>query len=382
MIRFLTAGESHGPALTAIIEGAPAGLVVDADGLGEELARRRLGHGRGPRMRLERDEIEILGGVRFGRTLGSPISVLIRNTEWERWSEEMSPGDGSSRRVMTSPRPGHADLPGMMKYDTHDARNVLERASARETAARTVAGHVSKMLLAEVGVAVLSHVVQIGSVTATAGVPEPGDLSRIDASPVRCFDEVSERAMVEAVDLAKKDRDTLGGVVEVLAYGVPVGIGSHVHWDRRLDTAIAAGLMSIPGIKGVEIGDGFASAGRPGSVAHDEIHPGDGTYERTTNRAGGIEGGISNGNVIRARAAMKPISTLMRPLATVDVTTGEISVAFRERSDVCAVPAAGVVAEQMMAIAIAREMQRVYGGDTVDAFVDADATHRRRLAQF
>jgi chorismate synthase len=333
-------------------------------------------------MRLERDEIEILGGVRFGRTLGGPISVMIRNTEWERWSEEMSPGEGESRRVMTSPRPGHADLPGMMKYDTHDARNILERASARETAARTVAGYVSKMLLAEVGVNVLSHVVRIGSVVSDAGIPKPGELSRIDASPVRCIDEKAEEAMVAAVDLAKKERDTLGGVVEVLAYGVPVGIGSHVHWDRRLDTAIAAGLMSIQGIKGVEIGDGFTSAGRPGSVAHDEIHPVEGTYERATNRAGGIEGGISNGNVIRSRAAMKPISTLMRPLATVDVTTGEVSVAFRERSDVCAVPAAGVVAEQMVAIAIAREMQRVYGGDTVDAFVDADMAHRRRLADF
>ncbi|MEA2009148.1 MAG: chorismate synthase [Actinomycetota bacterium] len=382
MIRFLTAGESHGPALTAIVEGAPAGLAVDAEGLSEELARRRLGHGRGPRMRLERDEIEILGGIRFGRTLGGPISVLIRNTEWERWSEEMSPSEGSSRRVMTSPRPGHADLPGMMKYETHDARNVLERASARETAARTVAGYVSKMLLAEVGVTVLSHVVQIGSVVSSAEIPGPDDLSRVDASSVRCIDEEAEQAMIAAVDLAKKERDTLGGVVEVLAYGVPVGIGSHVHWDRRLDTAIAAGLMSIQGIKGVEIGDGFASAGRPGSLAHDEIHPVEGVYERATNRAGGIEGGISNGNVIRSRAAMKPISTLMRPLATVDVTTGEVSVAFRERSDVCAVPAAGVVAEQMVAIAVAREMQRVYGGDTVDAFVDADMAHRRRLAEF
>ncbi|MCJ7780597.1 MAG: chorismate synthase, partial [Acidimicrobiia bacterium] len=261
-------------------------------------------------------------------------------------------------------------------------RDILERASARETAARTVAGYVSKMLLAEVGVTIVSHVVQIGSVVVTSGAPGPSDLSRIDASPVRCNDEESERAMVAAVDLAKKDRDTLGGVVEVLAYGVPVGIGSHVHWDRRLDTAIAAALMSIQGIKGVEIGDGFASAGRPGSVAHDEIHPVDGAYERVTNRAGGIEGGISNGDVIRARAAMKPISTLMRPLATVDVITGEVSVAFRERSDVCAVPAAGVVAEQMTAIVIAREMQRVYGGDTLDAFADADVAHRRRLAEF
>jgi chorismate synthase len=308
--------------------------------------------------------------------------VIIRNTEWERWSEEMSPSTGESRKVMTSPRPGHADLPGMLKYQTHDARDILERASARETAARTVAGYISKLLLAEVGVTVLSHVVQIGAVRSDAGVPERGGLSAIDASPVRCGDPVAAAAMVEAIDLAKKARDTLGGVVEVVAYDLPPGIGSHVHWDRRLDTVLAAGLMSIQGIKGVEIGDGFASAGRPGSAAHDEIFPGDATFARETNRAGGIEGGISNGSPVRVRAAMKPISTLMRPLATVDVTTGEVSVAFRERSDVCAVPAAGVVAEQMVALALAREMQRVYGGDTVEAFVEADAGHRLRLSEF
>ncbi len=382
MIRFLTAGESHGPALTAIVEGAPAGLPVDAEGLSEELARRRLGHGRGPRMRLEKDEVEILGGVRFGRTLGGPVSVIIRNTEWERWSTEMSPSEGVSRRTMTSPRPGHADLPGMMKYQTQDARDILERASARETAARTVAGYISKLLLAEVGVTILSHVVQIGPVRVRPEVALPTDQASIDGSSVRCGDPEAESAMVEAIDAARKDRDTLGGVVEVLAYDVPAAIGSHVHWDRRLDTALAAGLMSIQGIKGVEVGDGFESAGRPGSAAHDEIYPVDGGYERETNRAGGIEGGISNGGLIRVRAAMKPISTLMRPLATVDVTTGGVSVAFRERSDVCAVPAAGVVAEQMVALALVREMQRVYGGDTVDAFVEADAAHRRRVTEF
>ena len=333
-------------------------------------------------MRLERDEIEILGGVRFGRTLGGPISVIIRNTEWERWSEEMSPGGGTYRRAMTSPRPGHADLPGMLKYQTHDARDILERASARETAARTVAGYISKLLLAEVGITIVSHVVQIGDVQSSAGPPGPSDLASIDASPVRCSDPSSEPSMVEAIDAAKKARDTLGGVVEVIAYDVPAGIGSHVHWDRRLDTAIAAGLMSIQGIKGVEIGDGFESATRPGSQAHDEIYRGGVAFERKTNRAGGIEGGMSNGSMIRVRAAMKPISTLMRPLATVDVTTGEVSVAFRERSDVCAVPAAGVVAEQMVALALAREMQRVYGGDGVEAFVEADAAHRRRLSDF
>jgi chorismate synthase len=382
MIRFLTAGESHGPALTTVIEGAPSGLPLDADGLADELARRRLGHGRGPRMRLERDEIEILGGVRFGRTLGGPISVIVRNTEWERWSEEMSPEEGTSRRTMTSPRPGHADLPGMLKYQTRDARDILERASARETAARTVAGYVSKLLLAEVGITIVSHVVQIGDVRSNDGLPDPGDLASIDASPVRCVDQSAADAMVDAIDAAKKARDTLGGIVEVIAYEVPAGIGSHVHWDRRLDTALAAGLMSIQGIKGVEVGDGFESASRPGSEAHDEIYPRDGVYRRETNRAGGIEGGISNGDMIRVRAAMKPISTLMRPLATVDVTTGEVSVAFRERSDVCAVPAAGVVAEQMVALALAREMQRVYGGDTVEAFVGADNAHRRRLSDF
>ena len=382
MIRCLTAGESHGPALTTIVEGAPSGLPLDVEGLSEELARRRLGHGRGPRMRLERDEIEILGGVRFGRTLGGPISVIIRNTEWERWSEEMSPGEGTARRAMTSPRPGHADLPGMMKYQTHDARDILERASARETAARTVAGYVSKILLAEVGITIVSHVVQIGEVRSGAELPSPGDSASIDASPVRCSDSSSEATMIEVIDAAKKARDTLGGVVEVIAYDVPAVIGSHVHWDRRLDTALAAGLMSIQGIKGVEVGDGFESASRPGSEAHDEIYPGSAAFERETNRAGGIEGGISNGSMIRVRAAMKPISTLMRPLATVDVTTGEMSVAFRERSDVCAVPAAGVVAEQMVALSIAREMQRVYGGDSVEAFVEADAAHRRRLSDF
>jgi chorismate synthase len=270
----------------------------------------------------------------------------------------------------------------MLKYQTHDARDILERASARETAARTVVGYVSKLLLAEVGVTIVSHVVQIGDVQSNAGLPGPGDLAAIDASPVRCGDDTSETAMVQAIDAAKKERDTLGGVVEVIAHDVPAGIGSHVHWDRRLDTALAAGLMSIQGIKGVEVGDGFESAARPGSAAHDEIYPGSAAFGRETNRAGGIEGGISNGSMIRVRAAMKPISTLMRPLATVDVTTGEVSVAFRERSDICAVPAAGVVAEQMVAFALAREMQRVYGGDNVEAFVEADEAHRRRLSSF
>ena len=384
MIRFLTAGESHGPGLVTIIEGLPYGLGFTADGLSNELARRRLGHGRGPRMRIERDELEILGGVRFERTLGSPVAVVIRNTEWERWSEQMSPGPGSAERPMTTPRPGHADLAGMVKYGSYDARDVLERASARETAARTVAGYAAKQLLAQVGVAVVSHVVRIGPVEVTKRVvPGPDDLAAIDASPVRVFDDhEAESAMSTAIDAAKSDRDTLGGVVEVVAHGVPIGIGSHVHYDRRLDTMLAGALMSIPGIKAVEVGDGFASAARFGSEAHDEIIAGDGEMLRETNRAGGIEGGISNGSVIRVRAAQKPLSTLMRPLRSVDVTTKEAAEAFRERSDVCSVPAAGVVAEQMVAIVLAAELQRVYGGDTVEAFVDAHRSHLDRIASY
>jgi chorismate synthase len=381
MIRFLTAGESHGPGLVTIIEGLPAGLTLTAAGLSEELARRRLGHGRGPRMKLERDELEFLGGVRFERTLGGPVAVVIRNTEWERWSNEMAAGPGEAERPMRTPRPGHADLAGMVKYGTYDARDVLERASARETAARTVAGFACKRLLTEVGVSIVSHVVAIGAVTTSKPtIPGPHDQVAIDASTVRVFeDDEAEAAMVEAIDRAKSERDTLGGIVEVVAHGVPVGIGSHVHYDRRLDTLLAGALMSIPGIKAVEIGDGFVVAGRPGSEAHDEILVDDGAIHRDTNRAGGIEGGMSNGSVIRVRAAQKPLSTLMRPLQSVDVTTKEAADAFRERSDVCSVPAAGVVAEQMVALVLAAEMQRVYGGDTVGAFVDAHRAHLARI---
>ena len=384
MIRFLTAGESHGPGLVTIVEGLPYGMPFTASGLGDELARRRLGYGRGPRMRIERDELEILGGVRFERTLGSPVAVVIRNTEWERWSDEMATGPGEAGKPMTTPRPGHADLAGMVKYGSHDARDILERASARETAARTVAGYAAKQLLAEVGVTVLSHVVGIGPVEATKRLlPEIDDLPAIDASPVRVFDDQeAESAMVEAIEAAKSDRDTLGGIVEVVAHGVPVGVGSHVHYDRRLDTRLAGGLMSIPGIKAVEVGDGFASASRPGSKAHDEILIDGDQMVRDTNRAGGIEGGISNGSVIRVRAAQKPLSTLMRPLRSVDVTTKEAADAFRERSDVVSVPAAGVVAEQMVAIVLAGELQRMYGGDTVTAFVDAHRAHLARIDSY
>jgi chorismate synthase len=383
MLRYLTAGESHGPALVTIVEGLPAGVEVGADGLAAELARRRLGYGRGPRMRIEKDELEILGGVRFGRTLGSPVAVTIRNTEWPRWSDEMSPEPGEARRPMTAPRPGHADLAGMLKYDTHDARDVLERASARETAARTVAGYLAKQLLATVDIEIVSHVVSIGSASAPPGtVPGPGDRDAIDDSPVRAFDPETAVAMAAEIEAAKGDRDTLGGVVEVLAYGVPPGVGSHVHQDRRLDAALAAALMSIQGIKAVEVGDGAESARRRGSQAHDEIYYDGEAFARRTNRAGGIEGGMSIGSVIRVRAAMKPISTLMRPLATVDVETKDQDQAFRERSDVCAVPAAAVVGEQMVALVLAREMQRKFGGDTAADFVGSVAAYRARLAAF
>ena len=366
MLRFLTAGESHGPALVAIVEGLPAGLPFRTEDLAAELARRRLGFGRGARMRIEKDELEVVGGVRHGTTLGGPVAVLIRNTEWPRWAEEMSPEPGEAKRRLTTPRPGHADLAGMLKYQTKDARDILERASARETAARTVVGYLSKLLLAQIEVTVFSHVISIGEVRApNEPVPTPADLARIDESPVRAFDAATEALMVAEIEAAHADRDTLGGEVEVLAYGVPVGLGSHVHWDRRLDARLAEAVMSIHAIKGVEIGDGFRSAGRRGSAAHDEIEPG---LERPTNRAGGTEGGMSNGQVVTVRAAMKPISTVINRMRTVDVDTGEAQLAFYERSDTCAVPAAGVVAEQMVAFVLADEAMRTFGGDTVEDF--------------
>lgn len=383
MLRFLTAGESHGPGLVTVIEGLPAGLEMQAAGLTEQLARRRLGYGRGRRMQIEKDELEILSGVRHGRTLGSPVAVLIRNTEWARWSEEMSPEVGEPKRTLTTPRPGHADLPGMLKYDTHDARNILERASARETAARTVAGYAAARLLDIVGITVLSHVVAIGGVAVSPGTrPGPDDQSTIDKSPVRVFDQEAEAAMSRVIEQAKTDRDTVGGVIEVLAFGAPPGLGSHVHWDRRLDTMLAGALMSIQGIKAVEIGDGFNSAARFGSEAHDEIGYEDRGFVREADRAGGLEGGISTGQTLRMRAAMKPISTLMRPLQSIDVTTKKPAEAFRERSDVCAVPAAGVVAEQMVAFVLAGEVLRKFGGDTVADLVAAVEAYRTRLSAF
>lgn len=386
MLRYLTAGESHGPGLVTIVEGAPAGVEITAEGIAHELARRRLGFGRGGRMKIEQDRLEILGGVRFGETLGSPIAVLIRNTEWPKWEAQMTPAPvdgGAPGRRLTAPRPGHADLAGMLKYDRRDARDILERASARETAARTVAGYVARQVLRSCGVEVLSHVVAIGAVESSpAELPKPTDLERIDRSPVRVFDREAEAAMIVAIEEAQEARDTLGGVVEVLVYGLPPGVGSHVHYDRKLDARLAEALMSIQAIKAVDVGDGRLSAARPGSAAHDEIYHGPEGFERKTNRAGGIEGGMSIGGVVRVRAAMKPISTVMRPLDTVDIETKQAEKAFRERSDVCAVPAAGIVAEQVVAVTVAQEMQRKFGGDTIGDLVGAVEAYKHRLVDF
>jgi chorismate synthase len=369
VLRYLTAGESHGPALTVVVEGLPAGLAVTVEQLGDELARRRLGFGRGPRMRFERDDVEILGGVRHGRTLGSPISIVIHNTEWPKWQEEMSPAPGVTEKPLHQPRPGHADLVGMQKYGFDDARNVLERASARETAARVAAGTLAKLLLAELGTEVISHVIQMGAArTGTDRRPTPADLATVDDSPVRCFDPDAEAAMVAEVEAAAKVGDSLGGVVEVLGYGVPPGLGSHVHWDRKIDGLLAQALMSIQAMKGVELGDGFEVAGKRGSEAHDEILWDDdaGEYTRASTRAGGTEGGMTTGGLLVARVAMKPLSTLNRPvLRTVDVETKEETVSFKERTDVTAVPASGVVAETMVALVLAREASRKFGGDSM-----------------
>lgn len=386
MLRFITSGESHGPGLVAVVEGLPAGLAVTTDGIGDELARRRLGYGRGPRMALERDELEILGGVRFGETLGGPVAVLIRNTEWPKWVAQMSPEPGEKGKREQKPRPGHADLAGMLKYDTHDARDILERASARETAARTIVGYLSKQLLSTVGISVFSHVTAIGgvSIDGDSDKPNPQDLDRIDASPVRVYRQSDEDAMIATIAAAAEAKDTLGGSVEVLGYGVPPGIGSHVHWDRKLDGMLAAALMSIQAIKAVEIGDGLDQSRSLGTRAHDEIVPGspDTGFSRKTNRAGGIEGGMTNGDVLSVTAYMKPISTVMQPLDTVDVDTKEPAKAFRERSDVCAVPAAGVVAEQMVAFILAKELLRMYGGDTVGDVLRAHTSYLERLKKF
>jgi chorismate synthase len=376
VLRYLTAGESHGRALVVIVEGLPAGLEVTVEDIARELARRRLGYGRGPRMRFEQDEVTIVGGVRHGRTLGSPVAIEIANTEWfrsDRWHEEMAVEPGRTRAPLTQPRPGHADLAGMQKYGFRDARDVLERASARETAARVAAGALAKALLAQLDVDVISHVVQMGSVRSKSDErPRPADLDRVDASALRCFDPVAEEAMVEEIKAIAKAGDSLGGVSEVLAYGVPVGLGSHVHWDRRLDGLLAQALMSIQAVKAVEIGDGFDLAGRPGSEAHDPItwDAESGSYRRLTTRAGGIEGGMSTGELVVCRVAMKPLATLNRPvLTTVDVETKAETVSFKERTDVTAVPAMGVVAETMVALVLAGEALRKFGGDSVPELV-------------
>ncbi len=369
VLRFLTAGESHGKGLVVVVEGLPAGLQVKAEDISEELARRRLGYGRGPRMRFEADELTLLGGIRHGRTLGSPVAIEIGNSEWPKWTEEMSPAPGQTAKPLTQPRPGHADLAGMQKYGLPEARDILERASARETAARVAAGALCKLLLKELGIAVVSHVVQLGPVVAKAGRrPGPGDLEAVDLSPVRCFDPEAETQMVEAIKAAAKDGDSLGGTAEVIAYGVPVGLGSHVHWDRKIDGLLAQALMSIHAVKAVEIGEGVEVAGLRGSVAHDPIawDPTSGSYRRESNHAGGTEGGITNGEAVVARCYMKPLSTLNRPvLKTVDVVTKEESVSFKERTDHTAVPAMGVVAETMTAWVLASEALRKFGGDSV-----------------
>jgi chorismate synthase len=375
MLRWLTAGESHGRALLAICEGVPAGVEVATADVAAALARRRAGYGRGARMKFEQDEVELTGGVRHGRTLGGPVAIRIGNTEWPKWDTVMAPdpvdeyvlAEQARNAPLTRPRPGHADLAGMQKYGYDDARAVLERASARETAARVALGEVARRFLRQaVGAEIVSHVVAIGSVRAPDGLaPLPEHLDRVDADPVRCLDPAASAAMQAEIDQAKRDGDTLGGIVEVVAYGLPPGVGSHVHWDRRLDGRLAGALMSIQAIKGVEIGDGLATAGRRGSQAHDEMENTEGGVRRLTNRAGGIEGGMSTGEPIRARAAMKPISTVPRALATIDVRTGEAAKAINQRSDVTAVPAAGVVAEAMTALVIADAVLEKFGGDSV-----------------
>jgi chorismate synthase len=377
MFRWLTAGESHGRALVAICDGVPAGVRVTSGDVAAALARRRAGYGRGARMKFEQDEVELTGGVRHGVTLGGPVAIRVGNTEWPKWETVMAPDPvtadelaGQARNSpLTRPRPGHADLAGMQKFGHDDARPVLERASARETAARVALGEVARRLLEQaLGVRILSHVVALGSVPVPEGaaVPVPEDLSRIDEDPVRCADRATSAAMIAEVDAARRDGDTLGGVVEVVAYGLPPGLGSFTQWDRRLDARLAAALMSVQAIKGVELGDGFVTSGRRGSGAHDEIEMAPDGVRRRTNRAGGVEGGMSTGEPLRVRAAMKPISTVPRALDTVDVATGEPAKAINQRSDVTAVPAAGVVAEAMVALVLAEAATEKFGGDSVD----------------
>ncbi|MEB8336600.1 chorismate synthase [Streptomyces endophyticus] len=374
-LRWLTAGESHGPALVATLEGLPAGVPITTEMVADHLARRRLGYGRGARMKFERDEVTFLGGVRHGLTMGSPVAIMVGNTEWPKWEQVMS-GDPVDPEILkdlarnaplTRPRPGHADLAGMQKYGFDEARPILERASARETAARVALGAVARSYLKETaGIEIVSHVVELCSVKAPQGVyPTPADVEKLDADPLRCLDADASKQMVAEVDQAHKDGDTLGGVVEVLAYDVPVGLGSHVHWDRKLDARLAGALMGIQAIKGVEIGDGFDLARVPGSQAHDEIVKTDDGIRRVSGHAGGTEGGLSTGELLRVRAAMKPIATVPRALKTVDVATGEATQAHHQRSDVSAVPAAGIVAEAMVALVLADAVAEKFGGDSV-----------------
>ncbi len=391
MIRFTTAGESHGKTLVAVLEGIPAGLSVIAEDINLQLRRRMAGYGRGARMKLEADEVEMISGVRAGETLGSPIALLIRNRDWVNWEEVMSvepdpPGRRERRRQLRRPRPGHADLAGVLKYDRRDARDILERASARETAARVACGAVCRKLAAEFDVEIGSHVVELGSVRADVPEPLPTPLNELaDESPVRCLDPAASGKMVEQIDAADQARDTLGGVAEIVVRGLVVGLGSHVSWDRKLDGQIARAIMSIPGVKGVEIGLGFAAAGRRGSRVHDGIVSGggdtSGRFGRTTNRAGGLEGGITTGEPVVIRAAMKPIATVRKPLPSIDLATGEPAKAQVERSDVTAVPAMGVIAEAMAALVVTRAMSEKFGGDSLSEMRDNFAGYLRRLGR-
>ena len=375
MLRWITAGESHGPELVAVLEGLPAGTPITTAEVQDALARRRLGYGRGARMKFEQDEVSLSGGVRHGLTMGGPVAITVANTEWPKWQDVMSADpvpeeklSGARAEALTRPRPGHADFTGMQKYGFLDSRPVLERASARETAARVALGAVAAKFLNELGISLVTHTVGIGPVMspADAALPTPQDVAKLDEDPMRCFNADVSALMIAEVDECHKDGDTLGGVVETLVYGLPPGLGSFVHWDRRLDSQLAGALMGIQAIKGVEVGDGFETARRRGSVAHDEIErDSNGVVHRLTDRAGGIEGGMSNGEILRVRAAMKPISTIPKALSTIDVATGEAAKAHHQRSDVCAVPAAGVVAEAMVALVLANSVLEKFGGDSV-----------------
>lgn len=387
MLRWLTAGESHGPELVAVLEGLPAGVPVSPEAIQADMQRRKLGYGRGARQKFEEDELTISGGIRFGLSMGSPIALRIGNTEWPRWVDVMSatPVDPETLpagrgAALTRPRPGHADLVGMQKYGFDEARNVLERASARETAARVALGAIARSFLSELGITLVAHTLSIGAVRVPDGsaLPVPSDVDALDADPLRCFDAATSALMVAEIDKAHDDGDTLGGVVEVLAYGVPPGLGSYVHWDRRLDAQLAAALMGIQAIKGVEVGDGFETTTRRGSEAHDELVTDGSLISRLSDKAGGTEGGMSTGTILRVRAGMKPISTVPKALRTVDVATGEAAAAHHQRSDVCAVPAAGVIAEAMVALVLANAVLEKFGGDSLvetkrnlDGYLDA-----------